>query len=337
MQSSLLSMIEPAKEIIFDKEDSRPVFHIITAAVDLEKLQLNIGPMCTIECDPGHDDAFIQQILGVANACDVPVYPNTPSLAGELARHHRHVMLNGFYLPVKGEQLLFRLFRSVGEKTGTLQHLTQMDVTELHSASDWVLIREAVLAESAKWEEVGKILGGLQLAIDELTASLETAERNEAKLQGCLTANPILFGVEYRRVLPKHKLGAEYEMDYALERVSGLVDLVEIEASNLALYTQKGNPSQHLVDAEQQVLDWLAWIERHHPYARASLPTISAPIGYVVIGRTADLPEADRERLKRRNATFRGCMEILTYDDLLCKARNLLRVLQGRYDSEAGS
>ena len=60
-------------------------------------------------------------------------------------------------------------------------------------------------------------------------------------------------------------------MDYALERRSGLVDLVEIEASHHFLFTLRGNPRQHLIHAEQQVLDWLHWIEAHGAYARERL------------------------------------------------------------------
>jgi hypothetical protein len=51
----------------------------------------------------------------------------------------------------------------------------------------------------------------------------------EEELQRCLTRNPTLFGAEYREIKPKHRLGAEFEMDYALVRVSGVVDIVEIE------------------------------------------------------------------------------------------------------------
>jgi hypothetical protein len=130
-------------------------------------------------------------------------------------------------------------------------------------------------------------------------------------------------------VIPKHRLGSEFEMDYALERTSGLIDLVEIEASNHALFTKAGNPSEQLVHAEQQVLDWLDWIEKHGEYARTKFPGLLSPVGYVVIGRSASLSVADRARLTRRNLMFQGTLVILTYDDLLARAQALLNWLSG--------
>lgn len=122
-------------------------------------------------------------------------------------------------------------------------------------------------------------------------------------------------------------------MDYALERASGLVDLVEIEASTHALFNQKGNPSEHLVHAEQQVIDWLNWIEQNSAYARVKLPGLMQPVGYVIIGRSGNLSSDDRQRLHRRNIIFRNSIIILTYDDLLSRAELLLSILEGKQPS----
>ncbi|MCB8980031.1 MAG: hypothetical protein H6657_21685 [Ardenticatenaceae bacterium] len=61
-------------------------------------------------------------------------------------------------------------------------------------------------------------------------------------MQRCLTDNPILFGLDYQLVIPKQALGSEYEMDYALVRWNGQIDLVEIEASTHKLFTKKIKP-----------------------------------------------------------------------------------------------
>jgi hypothetical protein len=50
----------------------------------------------------------------------------------------------------------------------------------------------------------------------------------------------------------------------------------------------------------------------------------------ILIGRDIDLSDEHRKRLRGRNAFFRGTVRILTYDDLLGRARNLLGVLEGR-------
>jgi hypothetical protein len=118
-------------------------------------------------------------------------------------------------------------------------------------------------------------------------------------------------------------------MDYALERRSGIVDLVEIEASTRRLFNQKGDPSGDLVHAEQQVLNWHVWLEKHHLYARETLHALTRPRGYVIIGRSASLTAATRRKLEHRNAVYRDVMQILTYDDLLASAEALLGILEG--------
>jgi hypothetical protein len=118
-------------------------------------------------------------------------------------------------------------------------------------------------------------------------------------------------------------------MDYALERYSGVIDVLEIESSNLQVFNKNGDPSQYLIHAEQQVMDWLRWIERNHPYARESLPGITRPIGFVVIGRSKTLDSKNRQKLLYRNTFFRGNLEVLTYDDLAQKAKTMLNILSG--------
>ena len=95
------------------------------------------------------------------------------------------------------------------------------------------------------------------------------------------------FCIVLQRVIPKYRLGGDYEMDFALEQPSGLVDLVEIEPSTFPLYTRSGNPRSELVHAEQQVLDWLEWLEANSRLARDDLPGMMRPVGQVIIGRAS--------------------------------------------------
>jgi hypothetical protein len=82
-----------------------------------------------------------------------------------------------------------------------------------------------------------------------------------------------------------------------------------------------------LVHAEQQVLDWLDWVEANARLVRDEFPGMMRPVGQVIIGRRQDLSESDIKRLRQRNATWRGSVVVLTYDDLLDRARNMLEVL----------
>lgn len=327
-------LLEMAIELILDVVNGRYIFWMVAPVFDTKKAKLEFVPLFELSLGKENSDAAkenIKRYLALALIHDVPVYPNNEEVAPILARFHHDLLLEGFKAPDEsGEDVTLVFADSPGANVESLAHFQGMSLTKTLSPAEMHLMRRAVLDEIARRDEAGRILAALRLAIEELADLLEATERNENKLQECLTRNPILFGTEYRRVIPKHKLGDEYEMDYALERVSGFVDLVEIEASTHTLFTQKGNPKKELVHAEQQVLDWLDWIERHNPYARDRLPGLVQPTAYVVIGRSNDLSAKDRERLRRRNLVLRGAFQILTYDDLLDSAMNLLRVLEGK-------
>jgi hypothetical protein len=320
-------IIEACKELIFDVVDGKPVFHAVMFALDSDHFELTVLHLFDIIDLDSADE--IVATLAAAKALDVPVYPNTPALASQLASYHRELLLHGFTAPGEdGKRVRLRLTKGPHIAHG-VRFLDQLQTGHLHTPAEIILIRDEVREELGRRKEAGRILSAIRNAIDELQSCLVATKRNENRIQRCLTKNPILFGTEYRKLIPKHRLGSDYVMDYALQRVTGLVDYVEIESSNLKLFTKGGMPSKELVHAEQQVLDWLSWTEKNSPYAREKLPTIQRPIGYVIIGRSVSMSSEDRSRLVQRNLVFRGTFEILTYDDLLERARNLLQLLQG--------
>lgn len=326
------SILQSAKEVIFDIVDNKPIFHIIIHSINVRRGEIEIShildQLITDESEAEMSNE-IRSTLATAHALDVPIYPNTETVAPILAQYYRELMLDGFSLETKGVKQKFKLVKSPGNKLESVEHFENINPNELLQPAELTIVRNAVLQEIKRRDHAARIIASLRLAIFELDKQLKSKKRNESSLQTCLTENPILFGTEYTKIIPKHCLGSEYEMDYALERASGLIDLVEIESSTLTLFNKKGNPSRHLIHAEQQVLDWLNWIERNHPYAREGLPGIMQPIGYIIIGRNQSLQLKDKERLKRRNILFKGSMEILTYDNLLDRAKNLLSILSG--------
>jgi hypothetical protein len=318
-----------AKEIIFDIEDGQPVFYFVVFALDSESFTLQLAPVLK-QVNLESDDE-VKRTLLEARVDDVPVYPNTNEVAQILARYERDLLLDGVELvDPSGQSGRYHLTNSPGPQIDTVNHIRNLSFTEMHTPAELFLVRDVILQELTRLDEASRMLASLRLAIDELTEGLASPGRNENLLQACLTRNPILFGPEYTRTLPKHRLGSDFVTDYALERVSGLVDLIEIEASNHRLFTSKGHPTSHLVVAEQQILDWLEWVETNSAYARDKLPGLQQPLGYVVIGRSTTLSPSDQQRLQWRNIIFRGRVQIMTYDDVVLRAENLLKVLEGR-------
>ena len=326
-------LMESCHELIFDVRDGVPVFHVVMPVLDGDEVLIEIAHMLDILIDSkggeDHVDDEVRNTLALAVIHGVPVYPNTAEVAPELAKYHRRMLLEGFTAPdEKGRRVKLQLTESPGQRIHDHMLLQELDPTESVSPADLILIRQAIGTELEALSGAKRLLLGLRAAIAELNSLLALNIRNENSIQRCLTDHPLLFGPDYVRVIPKHQLGAEYEMDYALVRGSGLIDLVEIESPSLPLFNKKGDPSSHLVHAEQQVLDWIDWIELHGPYARSALPGLLSPTGYVVIGRSADLNKTTATRLRRRNAIFQPRVVVLTYDDLISRAQNLLAVLE---------
>jgi len=330
---TIASWIEGARELILDTSGDKPLFHIVGYHLDSSTFELKVSAAFQILMNGDTQkewDEEIVYIIGLTVPHEIPVYPNTDDEAPLLAKYHRELMTHGMLVPDgAGKKVRLVWPRSPREKLDSFSYLDELKHIQLHQPAELVLIQDAVRREIASRDEAGRALASLRFAIAELESLLMRTLRNEHALQRCLEANPVLFGPDYQRVIPKHRLGAEYEMDYALVRVSGLVDLAEIESSTLQLFKKNGDPTADLIHAEQQVMNWLDWMETNEAYARQKLPNIMRPMGYVVIGRSSTLSEANKRRLQLRNALLVGGLQVLTYDDLLARAQNLLRLLLG--------
>ncbi len=326
-------MIQACRELIFDIRDEAPIFHAIMYSFDTDEMAVKLEHMFEILVEPKQSeeeiDEDVRNTLALATGYGVPVYPNNEKVAPILSKFHRRMLIDGFTAPDgKGNRVRLRLTHSLGKRIHDPELINELDPTEMVSPADLLLMREALATEMVQLSGAKRVISGIRQAVAELEELLLSEERNENAVQRCLTANPLLFGPEYLRVIPKHRLGSEYEMDYALEKHSGLVDLVEIESSSLPLFNKKGDPSSYLIHAEQQVIDWIHWIETNNPYARRGLPGLANPMGFVVIGRSHSMNERDTERLRTRNSLLQPKLTILTYDHLLERAKQILKAFE---------
>jgi len=326
--------IERCKELIFNIVDGKPLFHLISYTYNVGRCEIqlsNIAHILITGTTEEEKSDEIRSVLASAFAAEVPVIPNTEDLIKVIAKYYRELMIEGFTAPDgSGGRVRLMLNKSPGAKIEEIDYIKEINLTEPHNPIELSILRESIVKELERLSSVERIIGSLTIAIEQLSKLISSVKRNENKIQKCLTENPILFGLDYTRIIPKHKLGSEYEMDYAIENNLGLVDLVEIEPSNLPIFNKKGDPSKYLVHAEQQVLNWLEWIEKNNSYARQYLSGLIRPKGFVVIGRTDSLSKDECLKIKIRNKIFFGSLEIFTYDDLLNKADNIKKVLLGK-------
>jgi hypothetical protein len=316
-------LLSTAKEVIFEAVEAEylltPVAWISYPEKGIQMLQPH-----TVLRTPSRNTAKLW--LSFAVAADVPIVPESAETAPQLNEVFYEMWYKGFEVADEDGKTVTRRVDFDSEPNSPVEVWLRgaRGSWQMPEMIDQILTK--VGPESLKHAQAMLALERIDRAIQQLESLLGESNRNENALQRCLTGNPIFFGPSYRRILPKHPLGAEYVTDYALEKVDGGVDVIEIESSTLKLYTQGGNPTAELVHAEQQVMDWLAWLDENAPYARAKLPGVRRACGYVVIGVRSSLTDKDRERLIWRNKVHDGKLEVLTYDDLLdrCRALRLL-------------
>jgi hypothetical protein len=310
-----------SKEIIyFHEESGKPSFSYVIFGIDFGSAELAVHEAFS-SVEPDREE--ILEAIGAAYAFNVPIVPNTQELTSELRAWEREFFIYGFKSGSGSSRLMPSQYVDVD-----IDSLKALDglgsVQPIHPSEVRVLL-ETVRNELSILEGARRAMDSLREGIDELSVLLRRSDCSEHELQRCLTRHPILFGPEYIQVVPKFRLGGDFEMDFALQRGSGLIDLVEIEAARHPLFNKRGDPRAQLVHAEQQVLDWHAWIDRHGELARRDLPELQRPVGLVVIGRDSLLEQGDQERLRQRNAILTPAVEVMTYDGLLLRAENLQR------------
>ena len=326
-------LMKATRELIFDLEDGKPVFHFICAMIDTNHFDLKYVHLVDSAFDGTKEEIEknIVSTLAMAVMREVPIFPNNKKSEKELAYYYQKLLQNGFTAPdEEGNDVKLKPVNSKEIKDFKIESISKIDLTTFWSPTDLLILKEEIEKEFSKLNNAHRTLSTLELAIEKLEELLDTSKRNENSLQKFLTENPILLGLEYARIIPKHKLGGEFEVDYALEKFNGLIDLMEIESSNLSIFTKQGNPSSYLVHAEQQVIDWLDWVEKNNSYARTTLDGLISPKGYVIIGRSSSLTKKTKASLIRRNKAFNGNISILTYDDVLLKAKSLKDILRAK-------
>lgn len=323
------SMIRTSREVILSEEPDGTHLIIIGFSIDANTGCLSLAK--TFDVFGFDDDDDLKRVLALAVSEDVPIYPENRASVPRLAALYESLFAKGFTAEVHGVKRVLKLTVQAAHGAS----LGEIDDSTVIQPVDYYLKQAANEAQLVRLVEAERVVLALRVAIEELRHELDKNVRDENALQRILTDRPGLLGLEYRQVIPKHSLGNEYELDYAAVTMNGFIHLIEIEPSNLPLFTKSGNPRAELTHAEQQVLDWLDWVDTHREYAASRLPTLLRPTGTVIMGRRTDLTPADAHRLERRNAGWGGTLRILTYDDLVQQGEATLRLLTEGFMGDA--
>lgn len=149
----------------------------------------------------------------------------------------------------------------------------------------------------------------------------------EEKYQIFLNKHPVLIDPLAKEIIPKHKLGNDYITDFVIKKLNDEYILVEIEKPRDKIFKQDNDFSMQFIHAIGQVIDFQEWIESNIAYANTKLPNISSPVGIVIMGRSNDMNERQKKKLKRFIINMNNRLKVYTYDDVLENANKLLNNL----------
>ncbi|MFS0776093.1 Shedu anti-phage system protein SduA domain-containing protein [Neobacillus sp. 3P2-tot-E-2] len=139
----------------------------------------------------------------------------------------------------------------------------------------------------------------------------------EEDCQVFLKENPALIDPLAKEIIPKQKLGLEFITDFVVRKLNDEYIMVEIEKPSTPIFTKTNDFSSHFTHALGQVLDFQEWVESNIAYADKIMPSITSPIGLLVIGHNNQLNEFQKKKLRRFNINNHGKVKVITFDELL--------------------
>jgi hypothetical protein len=140
-----------------------------------------------------------------------------------------------------------------------------------------------------------------------------------------LKSHPDILAPLHERIWSKLPFGDRIS-DFVVREIDNDYVLVEIEAPTKLLFRKDGRPRSALQAPIDQTRDWLLHLADHRleMVEKYGLTGISVtPRTLVVIGRSKDLTERDRARMRAIEQTNQK-LRIRTYDDILAEARVII-------------
>lgn len=168
----------------------------------------------------------------------------------------------------------------------------------------------------------------------------EEEESNEEVFHNYLKANPIILDI-YGEMISKPRFkyppnespfGKDYvEPDFILKYPLNQYRLIELEKPSKRLVTQAGQPRSELTQASFQIAEWKAYIKNHYDLIKEKFPSINFNCtSSLIISRTTEDNIGvgkDWRKYKELLREYYAIDEVLTYDDLIIKSRNVYEKL----------
>lgn len=251
------------------------------------------------------------------------------------------------------QEELFNLMRFVNDKFDPLRKGVGKYIKANALDNDLAAQLQSIFY-SKDANEIGDFLVKKGILSTDITNMVEYCRREEALLdfekaiegdlpesfwQKWFEDNNWILGNEFTRILDERDIDTKNIADFLMETFDGFVDIVEIKRPDGQLNfwsTSKdhGNliPSQDLVKAITQTQNYIQNLEEEMNNAKTiknldGLPIIK-PRATLIFGRSGDWSDDEKKAFRILNAGYRD-LTILTYDQVLARARKTLNMAKG--------
>jgi hypothetical protein len=172
-------------------------------------------------------------------------------------------------------------------------------------------------------------------AVDKLKNLIDSGKVSESQFQKILEENPWMFGSEYSAILDRRKWTRDEQQDFVVRRTTdNYMEIIEIktplEGKPLFIYDKSHKsyyPAVELSKVIGQVQNYLEKLDGDRNSILANDGEDTNKIrAKIIIGRDGD---KDQQKALRRLNGHLYRIEIITFDQLLRIAQNVLNYLQG--------
>lgn len=167
----------------------------------------------------------------------------------------------------------------------------------------------------------------------ELCRLLGRVGTREKDLHCFLKQHPQVLDSHVAAVYSEVRIG-KYRADLVLQyhQSDKRVVLVELEPHSAQIFTKRNSQRHKVTHAVQQVQDWIREIHNNASNLPQWLAGNYTAEGVVVIGRSKDLTQEQKDTLMINNANSN--IKILTYDDLLERFQRLIEVVDKQWSKQ---
>lgn len=177
----------------------------------------------------------------------------------------------------------------------------------------------------------------MELAIERLKGIIEGDFENEIAIQHFLRDNIWMLGNDYVFVIENGKINSKNILDIVPRDFESYIDIVEVKLPTEKLFNYDESHSNYystagLTKAIAQTQNYIYELEKKaldEEYQQKNGCAIVRPKGIILMGSREPLDDGERQYLRILNASYHN-LQIITYQQLLEKATNTLRVLKER-------